>query len=416
MGSKLGFKLSRGVLNTMSPPISTAYKWASLYRPNPGRPLLDMSQGIPGVLPPVTLQTAVGKAASSPESFGYCSPDGEPAMKRALAEEMKVCYGPNTDVTADDISLTAGCNLAFVATIMSLADAGDEVILPVPWYFNHQMDLTLLGIKPVPLQTLPEDGFTPSVERCCSLITSKTRAIALVTPNNPTGAIYSPSLLAAFTDLARKHNIALIIDETYRDFILTVPPHSLFTPSSPLCSWRSNIIHLFSFSKSYCLPGHRLGAIIASPLVLKKVNTVLDCIQICPPRPLQLALSSLLPTIRPFIHETAIAIRNRHALFRDSLPPRWKVGAQGGYFAFVRHPFIGISSLEVSKRLAMEIGVITLPSTFFCEEEGQAEAEIVWDQGRWIRFSVANVDDEKVKKVCERLGESETAFGWVLED
>lgn len=92
-----------------------------------------MSQGIPGVPPPKFLQTAVGKTSSSPESFGYCPADGEPLLRQALADEMKVSYGSDADVTVDDIALTAGCNMAFIATIMSLADAGDEVILPVPW-------------------------------------------------------------------------------------------------------------------------------------------------------------------------------------------------------------------------------------------------------------------------------------------
>ncbi|KAG5638509.1 hypothetical protein H0H81_012314, partial [Sphagnurus paluster] len=369
-----------------------------------------MSQGIPGSPPPKILQTAVGEAASSPASFGYCPANGEPLLKKALAEEMKKIYGPRSDLTDEDIALTTGCNMAFFATLMTLADAGDEVILPVPWYFNNQMDLTLLGVKPVPLQTLPEDGFTPSVERCRTLITPKTKAIALVTPNNPTGAIYSANLLASFLELAAEHNIALIVDETYRDFILTGPPHSLFANTN----WRSNFIHLFSFSKSYCLPGHRLGAIAGSPVLLDKIRTVLDCLQICAPRPFQIALTPLLPTLRPYIRETAIAIQARHELFRHLLPARWKIGSQGGYFAFVKHPFRGITSLEVSKRLAMELGVVTLPSAFFCEEESGDLA--TWDKARWIRFSVANVDDEKVKKICLRLAEAESVFQWELDN
>lgn len=326
---------------------------------------------------------------------------------------MKHVYGTAADVEMEDVALTAGCNMAFVATVMSLADAGDEIVLPVPWYFNHQMDLTLLGIKPIPLQTLPEDGFTPSVERCRSLITSKTKAIALVSPNNPTGATYSPSLLASFANLAKEHNIALIVDETYRDFILTGPPHSLFT-TSPTFSWRNHFIHLFSFSKSYCVPGHRLGVIIASPVLLKQIKTVLDCLQICAPRPLQIALAPLLPTIRPFIRDTAQAISHRHAVFKETLPKTWKVGSQGGYYAFVKHPFAGVSSLEVSRRLAEEIGVVTLPSAFFDEEGGETE-EDAGDKKRWVRFSVANVDDEKVRQVCERLRLADEKFGWKLD-
>ncbi|GLB43701.1 hypothetical protein LshimejAT787_1402130 [Lyophyllum shimeji] len=410
--SRLAFKLSRGVLNTITPPIPTAYQWASLYSPTAARPLLDMSQGVPGTPPPEVLRTALGMAASSPTSFGYCPAEGEPLLRKALADEMKVIYGSDADVTAEDIALTAGCNMAFFATIMSLADAGDEVILPVPWYFNHQMDLTLLGIKPVPLQTLPEDGFSPSVERCRSLITPRTKAISLVTPNNPTGATYSPALLASFLNLAAEHNVALIVDETYRDFVLDGVPHRLF--SGP---WRNNFIHLFSFSKSYCLPGHRLGAIVASPLLIKQIRTVLDCLQICPPRPIQIALTQLLPTLRPFVRETAMAIRARHELFRRVLPKRWTVGAQGGYFAFVKHPFVGVSSLEVSKRLATELGVVSLPSAFFCEEEDVGEAG--WDKARWIRFSVANVDDEKVKKILSVRDQydpvNSTLIAWQLD-
>lgn len=100
-----------------------------------------MSQGVPGIHPPKFLQTALGEAASSPSSFGYCPADGEPLLRRALAEEMRVIYGAEADVMSDDIALTTGCNMAFVATIMSLADAGDEVILPMPWYVHASLVL-----------------------------------------------------------------------------------------------------------------------------------------------------------------------------------------------------------------------------------------------------------------------------------
>ena len=91
-----------------------------------------MSQGVPGVLPPRSLQDAL-KEASSPASFSYCPADGEPALRKALAEEMKHVYGADADVGMEDVALTAGCNMAFVAAVMSLADAGDEIVLPVPW-------------------------------------------------------------------------------------------------------------------------------------------------------------------------------------------------------------------------------------------------------------------------------------------
>jgi aspartate/methionine/tyrosine aminotransferase len=113
--------------------IPQAYKWAEKYSPTPARPLLDMSQGVPGIPPQKSLQNALGKAGSSLSAVGYCPVEGEPALRTALAEEMKTIYGPQSDINSQDIALTAGCNMAFIAVIMSLADPGDQVILPLPW-------------------------------------------------------------------------------------------------------------------------------------------------------------------------------------------------------------------------------------------------------------------------------------------
>ncbi|PPQ93426.1 hypothetical protein CVT25_004498 [Psilocybe cyanescens] len=431
MSTSLGFRVSRGVLTTIAPPIPRAYEWGSRYKSTEKLPLLDMSQGVPGIPPPESVQSALGKAASSPVSFGYTRWDGEIGLRKALVGEMKVVYGAESDINVDDVALTSGCNLAFVATAMSVADAGDEIILPVPWYiqflfstpFIHlivvfrRMTLTLLGIKTVALKTYPEDGFTPSVERCRDLITPKTKAIVLVTPNNPTGATYSPALISDFAALAAERRVALIVDETYRDFIVTgSSPHNIFlkTASHP---WRSTFVHLFSFSKAYCLPGHRLGAIAASPVLLGSIKSILDTLQICAPRPIQLALAPLLPELRSFITDTAQQLHVRHQLFKSRLPPKWRVGAQGGYYAYVRHPFVYVKAGDVSRRLAEQIGVVTLPSTFFSQERRDDEEQDqekertdedwknveaktkVEEEERWIRFSVANVDDEKVQKV-----------------
>lgn len=101
--------------------------------PSPTRPLLDMSQGVPGITPPQSLLDGLSKASKSPSACGYCPAAGEISLRVALAEEMKEVYGQYADISVDDIALTAGCNMAFVATVMSLADAGDEIILPVPW-------------------------------------------------------------------------------------------------------------------------------------------------------------------------------------------------------------------------------------------------------------------------------------------
>lgn len=125
--------LSVMVLLTHPCSIPRAYEWAERYNATPSKPLIDMSQGVPGIPPPENLRNAIGQASASPENFSYCRWDGEPSLRLALSEEVKAVYGSQADITPEDIALTAGCNMAFIAAVMALADAGDEVILPYPW-------------------------------------------------------------------------------------------------------------------------------------------------------------------------------------------------------------------------------------------------------------------------------------------
>ena len=111
--------------------------------------------------------------------------------------------------------------MAFFVAMMLLAHRGDAVLLPTPWYFNHQMSLDMLGIEPRPLPCRADAGFVPRVEDAEALIDDKVRAIVLVTPNNPTGAVYPAHVIESFAQLCRKRGIYLVIDETYRDFLPT---------------------------------------------------------------------------------------------------------------------------------------------------------------------------------------------------
>ncbi len=163
---------------------------------------------------------------------------------------MSRAYAARIDTA--DIAITSGGNLAFTMAMTVLAGAGDAVMLPAPWYFNHRMALTALGIPCVPLECRAEDGFVPDPDRAARLMDS-VRAIVLVSPNNPTGAVYPPAVIEAFAELARRHGAWLVLDETYRDFLdpTQSPPHALFSDTA----WRDNVVHLYSFSKAYCVPG-----------------------------------------------------------------------------------------------------------------------------------------------------------------
>lgn len=149
------------------------------------------------------------------------------------------------------------------------------------------MTFQILGITPLPLPLDASTGFLPSIAATTEILNSpqgkRAKAIVLVSPNNPTGTTYPPELIEEFADLARERGVALIVDETYRDFIVPDSesgpgrPHTLFERPD----WRSHVISLASFSKSYKIPGHRLGVIVAGKEVLQAVTTVADCIQVC---------------------------------------------------------------------------------------------------------------------------------------
>ncbi|KAG8997039.1 hypothetical protein FRB93_000532 [Tulasnella sp. JGI-2019a] len=398
-------RLSKNMMTVAPSPIPLVWDWAKEYDGKYG-PNIDLCQGAPRDPPAKVLLDAIADASSDPTNSKYGPILGNQDLREALAKEMKVPYGDATDVTADDIAICSGANLAFYAVMMAVVDQGEEVILPIPWYFSHQMSLKMQGIKVVELPLDQENAFLPSVDLCESLITARTKAIALVTPNNPTGSVYSSELIRAFARLAQRHSVALIIDETYRDFILDGrPPHDLFNnPSSSDESddwkWRDNFTHIFSFSKSYAVPGYRLGAIVAGPDAIEQINTVLDCIQICPSGAIQSALSPLLPTLRPLITSTAQQLDERHKLFRSIMPSNWIIGSSGGYFAFVKHPFERKGSAEICQKLAAMVGVLLLPGTFASPGDDPNKHD---PYGRWIRFAVGNVEEETLKLIGDRL-------------
>ncbi len=279
-----------------APAIPTARAWAASYRGQAG-PVIDVTQAVPGYPAHPDLLNRISVAA---RTTVYGDITGDIELRAALAADLRACYG--TAIETADVAITAGCNLAFTMAMTALAGTGDAVMLPAPWYFNHHMALTMLGIEPVALPCRPEQGFVPDPAEAAKLITPTTRAIVLVTPNNPTGAIYPPETIAAFAELCRARGLFLVLDETYRDFLPNGRPHEVFA----LPDWRDFAVQLYSFSKSYCIPGHRTGAIVAGPAVQEQLAKVLDTMQICPPRAAQAPLAWAIEALRPGARPTAL--------------------------------------------------------------------------------------------------------------
>jgi aspartate/methionine/tyrosine aminotransferase len=370
-------------------PIGETRRWVSERTFPADKPLIDLSQAVPGYPPAMELRKHLGKLLLDPAMHGYTPILGIPALRETYAAHLSSFYGAT--IAPAEVGITSGCNQAFCLALMSIAKAGDQVIVPRPHYFNHDMWMRMQGVEPVSLDFRPGSGAIPSAEDAAKLITPRTRAIILISPNNPTGAVYPRETIHAFFDLAKRHNIALLLDETYKDFLPeNTRPHDLF--SDP--TWRGTLVHLYSFSKVFALTGYRVGGVTAGAGLMAEIEKAMDCVSICPPRLGQEAALYGLRNLLPWARDNTRGLKARADLLGEGLQRsnRWRMVSIGAYFAYVEHPFAGQRSTDVSKRLADEENLLTIPGDMFGA-----------GQERFVRIAFANVSDDKIPTVLQRL-------------
>lgn len=385
----MAYPINDAVAATIAPPIAEAYSW--IPRELGNRRFINLSQAVPGYPPAERLSARVAELASAPGIHLYTDILGLPGLRQATASEIVAAYGG--DVVAEDIAITAGCNQAFCLVMAALAGPGDNVLLPLPYFFNHHMWLAMQGIEP----RLIGGGVPPDPGEAQSLIDGRTRAIVLVSPDNPTGAVYPPELVDAFFALAERRRIALVIDETYREFRgFAGPPHRLFERPA----WRATFVHLYSFSKVYAITGYRVGAVAAAPRLIAELEKLMDCVAICAPHLSQRAVAFALAELGGWKAEKVAVMTERLAALRSAFRnPRldYEIVASGAFFAWVRHPFRGTAAKDVARRLARDHGLLVLPGSMF----GPAQED-------YLRIAFANAEAELMPEVAQRLIDSQT--------
>lgn len=356
-------KLSDAVAAIQPPPITEVKSWLAELRLPPERPLIDLCQAIPDYSPPAPLIDHLEKIIREPDTSRYTADEGLPATREAVSRWYRRRY--NAGPTAGEICLTIGASQAFWLAMTSLCQAGDEVIVQLPAYFDHPMGLQALGIRCVWAPFTENTGGLPDPSTIASLITPRTRAILLVTPNNPTGTVIPPDTLQTLFELARQHDICLVLDETYNAFLPPgKAPHKLFARSA----WQDHFIHLASFGKTFALTGYRAGALVAGEAVIAQALKVQDTMAVCQPRLTQEAVRFGCDHLDDWVAANAGMMNERQRLFLElfqqgTMP--FTLNASGSFFAWVRHPWPELSSRDAARRLLTEYGILCLPGAGF---------------------------------------------------
>jgi aspartate/methionine/tyrosine aminotransferase len=386
----MNFQINPLLTAVGEPPIAEAISWISGRTFPDDKPLVDLSQAAPGYPPAPALTDHLREIIGAPQSSRYTDIEGIAPLRAGLARDINHRYGGA--VKPDHILITAGCNQAFCLATNALAKPGEEIIQTSPYYFNYRMWLDMSGVQTVLLPHAKNNPAAPDLGAAEKLIGPKTKALVLISPNNPTGAIYPPEEIRAAFELCRRKKIAFVLDETYRDFMPASPaPHDLFRDPN----WTDTLIHLYSFSKSFSLPGYRVGALVADPKLVAEIGKAMDCVAICAPRIGQIAaayglehLDTWRAGITEMIGDRLLAVQS--AFSRNDLG--YELISAGGFFAYLKHPHRGRSSMEVAKRLAQAQNLLILPGSMFGP-----------DQEDYLRVAFANVEAKWMPEVAERL-------------
>ena len=382
-------QLNKFVLATQNPPVVEVREWLKLHRKSK-KPLLNLSQAAPMSPPPDSLLKYLSEQSLLTENHLYGDVLGDILLREEIVNLWNEEY--SSSICVNNVAITSGCNQAFCAAVSTIATAGDSILVPVPWYFNHEMWLAIQGINIIPIPC--DINMLPDIEAAKKLIDKKTKAIVMVTPNNPTGVEYPSKLVRNISNLARDNNLKLIIDETYKNF------GNKQTNILYRGKWDEHLIQLYSFSKVYRLTGHRVGLMVASKSFLKKVEKFLDTTTICPNRLAQKAAYFGLLNLQEFVVKEKLKIEKLKDTFEKELRniKNWSLLGIGGYFAYLGYNS-KMDSISIAKKLLTEQNILSIPGDMFFPKS----KNLFVKEKRSIRIAFANSTYEEMIDLFKRL-------------
>ena len=328
---------------------------------------ISLGQGVVHYGPPEAAIEAVRRALTVASTHEYQDGAGLPALVSRLATKLSAENG--IDVTKGvRIMVTAGANMAFMHAVLAITAPGDEIILNVPFYFNHEMAIQMADCTAVRVAT--DEQYQPRLDALRAAITDRTRAIVTVTPNNPSGAVFGEASLRAINALCRERGIYHIADEVYEYFTYGAARH---VSSGSFPGAEGHTIAMYSLSKAYGFAGWRIGYMTYPEHLTSAIAKCQDTILVCPPVASQIAAIAALDVGRaycePHVRELA-EIRDIVFSQLSALAPLATVPAADGAFYCLLKVNTNVDPMTIAERLIREHKVAVVPGPAFGMTDG----------------------------------------------
>ena len=358
-----------------------------------GGDVISLGQSVPFFGPPPEMIEAVRDALDNfgPRLHTYGPDAGIPELREALARKLADFNGVEVDPDRQ-LLVTPGSNQAFMVTMMTILDPGDEVAIASPYYFNHHMAIELCRgvVREVPLSE--ENGFQMTLEDIEGVLTPRTKAVVIISPNNPTGTVYDPEEVVAIARSLTERGIYVITDDAYEVFCYDGTRHV-----SPRAVVESSelLITLGSLSKTLGMTGWRIGYIAADPSLIRQALKVQDATAICAPIVAQVAAVAALEQMPSYPQSMIGEINERRDLLQsvvDETPALHWHRTDGALFALVRADAVGGDRRELESELLERAHVLTVPGSAFGSQ---------WSD--FIRISYGCSPRDRYEEALQRL-------------
>jgi aminotransferase len=325
-----------------------------------GRRVISLGQALPFFPPPPSALRAAEAALQARDVHLYTTDPGRPTLRQLLAERL-ADFGIACGF--EDLVITAGANHAFATAVTTLVSPGDEVVLPAPYFTNHQMQVQASGAVAVEAPLADQRTYSLTWDDVRPALTPRTRAVVLCNPSNPTGAPVAAAHGARIVRELGHRGIVVISDETYLQFVYDGDHWS----AASVAGWRDNVVVIGTFSKSFAMMGWRVGFVLADRAICEQATKIQDAMIICAPTISQMVAEAAIRDDWSYargFHEEFVRRRQFVAERIAAMPLLSWSPTGGGFFAFTRVQGC-TDSTALANRLLDEAHVVTIPGAAF---------------------------------------------------